>query len=203
MIARLSGQVVEISETPTLVIDVGGVGYEVMVSQEYARSVALEQDVSLYIRSITRDDGTTLFGFAGASERRCFDQLRTVQGVGPNLSLSIVSALGVIDIYRFVGQGSAVGFRTVSGVGARLSERIVLEMKRFVPEELPDDASSDHGQHSTEAPSEKDSPDLEDVRSALLGLGFSKTEITSIEDELVGIADVSEAIRLALRRLSR
>jgi Holliday junction DNA helicase RuvA len=165
--------------------------------------VHLDDEVSVFIRSITRDDGTTLFGFAEASERQCFDQLRTVQGVGPNLSIAIVASLGVREIYRFVHQGAAEGFRSVSGVGARLSERIVLEMKRFVPDELPQELSSGHTNAHGGGSEGTNRSNVDDIREALLGLGFSTREIASIEDELTEVADVSEAIRLALRRLSR
>lgn len=198
MIGRLVGVVAEISDDGWLLIDVGGVGYEVAATATCRRRFDVGVEATVVIRSLTRDDGTWLYGFVDAEERRCFDELRTVQGVGPSVALAILSMLGPDGVVNAILTQDAKRFREVPGVGPRLSERLVLEMKHFV-----------EGREVTVVPgvpeiggvlpSERD----ERVREALSSLGFSSTEIVVATKDLPSELSEGEAVRRALRSLTK
>jgi Holliday junction DNA helicase RuvA len=198
MIGRLVGVIAEITDDGWLLIDVGGVGYEVAATATCRRSVDVGAAATVVIRSLTRDDGTWLYGFIDAEERRCFDELRTVQGVGPSVALAIVSMLGPEGVVNAILTQDAKRFREVPGVGPRLSERLVLEMKHFVegrePALVAEVGASDQGSYS-----ERD----ERVREALASLGFSSLEIVAATKDLPAELSEGEAVRRALRSLTK
>lgn len=194
MISRLRGRVVELEYPSTLVLDVGGVGYEVTLPSSIFGKLQIDGELDLMIRSITRDDGTTLYGFAGREERLCFDQLRTVQGVGPQVALGVISQLGIAGVVSAVISNDAGAFKRVLGVGARLADRLVLEMKRFVDDASESGVPSSQGEVTGV---------IGEVKEALLSLGFTSSEVAGVVDDLPGDIGVEESVRIALRRLTR
>jgi Holliday junction DNA helicase RuvA len=131
LIGRLVGQVVEESADGTVVLDVGGVGYEVLVPLGTVGRAAPDAggDVTLFVHTHAREDALLLYGFASRDERAAFRQLIGVSNIGPKIALSILGALSVAELAAAVARGEAAKLTTVPGVGKKTAERIVLELK--------------------------------------------------------------------------
>jgi Holliday junction DNA helicase RuvA len=128
MIGRLKGEVADLGPD-LLVLDVGGVGYEVLVPARTAASAAVGAALTLHIRTIVREDAITLYGFGSAAEKECFDLLITVNGVGARIALSALSAFAVDELSRAINGNDLRALCTISGVGKKTAERMVLELK--------------------------------------------------------------------------
>ncbi len=170
MIAYLRGTVIHVGHDG-VVVDVGGVGYEVLLDR-LALS-AIEGDgaaVGLFIRTVVRDDAITLYGFPQVLGREVFDLLVTVTGIGPRLASQILGGMPLPDLVRAVRDKDVRALATLPGVGRKLAERLALELsEKFVA--LGVEAEGE-GRGATRAGGV-----LDDVRSALLNLGFGAREV--------------------------
>lgn len=128
MIGLLRGSVVEIEGNLAL-IEVAGVGYEVIVPDSALGRLAPKSDVTLYTRQIFREDGVTLCGFLDRNERRVFDLLLEVKGCGPKVAQALIGQVGADAISSSIIGNDAKTLSRASGVGQRLAERIILELK--------------------------------------------------------------------------
>lgn len=173
MIARLRGTVAEVS-ADGIVLDVNGVGYDVQVPGRTAEAARLETTMTLHIHTAVREDAIALYGFATPSEKETFLLLTTVQQVGPRLALNALSALTVDAFARAVNTNDLRALTSISGVGKKTAERIVLELKGKVV------AGS-----STPIAAARTAPD-DPLPLALAQLGYKKSEID------VAVAKLSE-----------
>ena len=129
MISFLEGDVAERSGT-RVVISVGGVGYDVQVpASTLAKLPPVGRPARVYTRLVVRDDAMTLFGFANADERELFDLLVTVSGIGPKVALSFLSVLSPDAFRRAVSSGDIGALTVVPGVGKKVAQRVVLDLK--------------------------------------------------------------------------
>src|SRR3954462_13625462 len=129
MIAKLRGRVDQIGED-FAVIDVGGVGYLAFCASRTLSSLpAIGEVAELAIETHVREDHIHLYGFSTNSEREMFRTLTTVQGVGAKVALAILSALSAEQISHAIAAGDQAAFRRASGVGPKLAQRIVAELK--------------------------------------------------------------------------
>jgi holliday junction DNA helicase RuvA len=129
MIGRLRGYVIETDEE-TALIEVGGVGYIVRVGVRTLSNLpAREAEVILHIESQTREDGTRLYGFLTRDERKAFEGLLSVQGVGPKAALSVLDVLGPKELAQAVAGEDKARIGRANGVGPKLAQRIVIELK--------------------------------------------------------------------------
>ena len=129
MIAHLRGTVIE-KQAGQVVIDVGGVGYEVAISVETYGSVGEPgQEISLHIHAHVRENAFALFGFHELRDKKLFEKFLDVSGVGPRLALALLSGLPTPDLLAAVRGGDAKKLVRIPGVGKRTGERIVLELK--------------------------------------------------------------------------
>lgn len=128
MIGLLRGTVVEIEGNLAL-IEVSGVGYEVIVPDSALGRLAPKSDVTLYTRQIFREDGVTLCGFLDRNERRVFDLLLEVKGCGPKVAQALIGQVGADAISTSIIGSDAKTLSRATGVGQRLAERIILELK--------------------------------------------------------------------------
>lgn len=198
MIARLSGTLAE-AALDHAVIDVGGVGYLVMCSARTLSALGpVGGNVVLFTELQVREDAMTLFGFGGAAERDWFRLLTAVQGVGGKVALNILSALDPDALSRAVaGQDKAMVARA-NGVGPKLAERIVRELK--------DKAGAVAIGAAGAVPAAAGGVSADAV-SALAGLGFkpgeAATAVAAAEAELGSGASLDALVRLALRRAAR
>lgn len=128
MIGRLRGTVAEVGGDH-LIVDVAGVGYLVSVPGRTAETTKRETPVTLAIHTAVREDAITLYGFTSNAEKECFEQLLTVAGVGPRIALSALSALSAEALAMAVNTGDVRTLSSVSGIGKKTAERMILELR--------------------------------------------------------------------------
>jgi len=183
------------SKTPAeAVIDVHGVGYRVTIPlSTFERLPAEGQAVHVLTTLIVREDSHRLYGFLRPEERSFFGLLQSVSGVGPQVALGIVSSLPLTEFRAAVAGGDARRLQRVKGVGKRLSERLVVELKDRI------------GDVGADAPAGSDTALDRDAVMALEALGFTRAQAEkAIADVRSGGADATDAgdlVRRALRLL--
>lgn len=192
MIGRLRGTLVHRSPRGDVMVDVGGVGYRISVSP--ATLVALGgigDEVVVHTHLHVREDALTLFGFATADGRDCFESLLGAHGVGPGLALAILSTHGPEDLRRVVFEGDLDSLTLVPGVGRKTAARLLLELKSRldVPEGVDSDVTAMNGSPRSE------------VRDALAALGYQPEEVRRAMGELPPDGDVTALVRTALQVL--
>lgn len=203
MIGRLWGHVVTESPEGALVIDVNGVGYELLVPiGTIGRSVRdADGRVTLHVHTALRQDALELFGFASEHERRVYRLLIGVPNVGPKTAVNLLGAIPPSELAAVVKNGDLARLGKVSGIGKKTAERILLELKSKVAQ-LQEPGAAEPTATAT-------APTLDvagRVVLALTSMGFKPTEaqaaVRSLGDELAN-RPVSDLIRDALARLSR
>ncbi len=128
MIARISGALLEVRLT-SLVIEAGGLGYEVIVAPDIAASLQVGEKIELFTSQVIREDSSTLFGFRNIQARELFDQVQTVSGVGPKVAHSLLSSFTPDDLRIAIGSGDLKSLEKVPGIGKKVASRIVLELQ--------------------------------------------------------------------------
>ena len=197
MIARLTGTLAE-TAADSAVLDVAGVGYLVLASSKTLAAIGpAGGTVMLYTELQVREDAMTLFGFGSQGERDWFRLLTGVQGVGGKVALAILSILAPEELVQAIGRQDKAMVARASGVGPKLAERIVRELK--------DKAGGIAiGGGSTALPA---GSAAQDAISALGNLGFKPVEasaaVSAAADELGPDAGLDALVRLALRKASR
>jgi Holliday junction DNA helicase RuvA len=201
MIAKLTGIIDSVGDG-YIVIDVAGVGYLVFcASRTLARLPARGGSASLLIETHVREDHIHLYGFADDAERAWFRLLTTVQGVGARIGLAILSVLGPDDLARAIAAQDKASVARANGVGAKLAQRIVSELKDKVPgfDEFPaTPVATDGAVNGTGA--------ANDAVSALVNLGYRRLDafgaVVSAQKTLGADAAVADLIRAGLKELS-
>jgi Holliday junction DNA helicase RuvA len=167
VIAHLSGTLLE-KHVQRLVVDVGGVGYEVLVPLSTFYAVGDSgSPVALGIHTRVTDDAIQLYGFHTALERTLFERLLSVNGVGPKVALAVLSGIEPRDLVRAVRQSDVARLTRIPGIGKKTAERLVLELK----DKMPADAEGD----GTPRPASDTARD--DLLSALVNLGYQKNSV--------------------------
>ncbi len=192
MIGRLVGQLAG-KAPPQVLVDVGGVGYEVDVPMStYFNLPAIGERVSLLTHFVVREDAQVLFGFLTAPERDAFRLLVRISGVGPRTALSVLSGLSVAELAQAVAAQDSARLVKVPGIGKKTAERLMLELKgKLGPDlSLPTSAAA-----LTDAGS--------DIVQALVALGYNEREAQAALKSLPAGVGVSEGIKLALKALNR
>lgn len=195
MIGALRGKVE--AKTPGMVlVDVGGVVYEVAVSlQSFARLPAEGATVRLDVVTHLREDGITLFGFLDRAEKSVFNLLRLVNGVGPKLALNILSGLPAGDLRSALANGDVQRLVRVPGVGKKIAERLVLELR-----ERARDEEVASGVEPVVGDVERRN---QEAISALVNLGYRRADAEKVLADVAADVPLEEAIRDALRRFAR
>jgi Holliday junction DNA helicase RuvA len=198
MIARLSGILAETSADGA-VVDVGGVGYQVLASARTLDAIGpIGGEVLLLTELQVREDGWTLFGFGSAAERESFRALTSVQGVGGRLALAILSVLSPDELARAVSTGDKAMIGRASGVGPKLAQRIANELAGKLGAPGLAGAAGGPGPRQGAAA---------DALSALANLGFKPAEasaaVGAAQDELGLDAGLDALVRLALRKAAK
>ena len=198
MIGYLKGHPIRVTAEKVL-LDVGGVGYEVHVSTGTSASVqqtaAAGRPVELHVHTHMRDDGLSLFGFWTEQERLLFELLITVAGIGPRLARTILSAPSLGELLAAIVGHDVARLQNTPGVGKKTAERIVLELS----DKVKDLAAQVPAAGPASGPGE-------DVVSALVNLGYRPSEAEQAVHGARGdseAVDFHEVLRLALKRLSR
>jgi holliday junction DNA helicase RuvA len=187
MIATLRGEITQIDES-AVTIEVGGVGLHVFVPAPVRSRLKVGENAFLYTHLVVREDALTLYGFETQADRELFHMLLGVDGVGPKVSLAVLSTLNVETVQRAVLSEESDILSRVPGVGKRTAQKIIIHLHGKIK---PGDALS-----QVAAMSDQDS----EVLAALTSLGYSvveaQTAIQSLPKEAP--ADVEERLRLAL-----
>ena len=196
MIASLRGTALHIHQAQPsfLVVEVGGVGYKVVVpASVFDELDGVGRGVFLHTYLIVREDALTLYGFSSEDQRALFELLLTVQGVGPRLALAVLSSLSIDVLRRAVAQEQAEVLDRVPGVGRKTAEKIVFALK--------DKLGAGAGLAALELVSDLDT----EVVGALTALGYSIVEAqAALQSIPKGQGqDVEDRIRLALQYFSR
>jgi Holliday junction DNA helicase RuvA len=203
MIARLEGTLLERAPTQVL-IDVNGVGYEVFVPlSTFAALPDPGKTVALRIHTHAREGALQLFGFATAVERTAFELLLRASRVGPKLAQTVLSGIDPADLLQAIRGGDAAPLRAVAGVGAKMADRILVELRDRV-DEL---AIAVHAAGDAPATSAAEPEGREQALSALLNLGYPRQQaeraLERAGESVAADADVEVWVRAALRGIAR
>jgi Holliday junction DNA helicase RuvA len=204
MIGRLEGVLREKGPTQ-VVVDVGGVGYELAIPLSTFAALPDEgKVVALRVHTHVREDALLLFGFARALEREAFELLLHANRVGPKLALTALSGIEAEELVRAIQEGDVAVLQGVPGIGRRMAERIVVELRERAGELA---ARAAAGEARAARPANAEDALAEQVLSALANLGVAKPQAERAArqalDELGAGAPVEALIRAALRGLSR
>ena len=204
MIGRLHGVLAETGEADCL-IDAGGVGYVVHCgSRTLSRLPALGDELTLHIETQwSQEQGPRLYGFLARDERRAFTTLIAIQGVGPKAALSVLDVLPPAELASAVAREDKAAVARANGVGPKLAQRIVIELKGKTLGEVTFSPSG-----ATPVPAAAPQPTLAgEAVSALLGLGVAEVNARRAVDQAVirlgEDAELSAVIRAALQELGR
>jgi len=199
VIAHLSGTLFE-KHLQRLVIDVGGVGYEVHVPLSTLYAVGEPGSaVSLRVHTHVREDAIQLFGFAAALELMLFERLIGISGIGPKVALAVLSGIEPAELVRAIRQADLARLTSIPGVGKKTAERIVIELRDRLPPGLAPDGAPP-------APATED--DVRgDVLSALGNLGYQRNAAERAVDRVVArektLHEFEALLREVLKELAR
>ena len=192
------------------VIDANGVGYKLTITQTtYEQmpphlSVAEAPIVRLYSYMAVREDGIELFGFASENELEAFKLLITVSGVGPKAATAILSVFSPEKLFITIMNEDTKAIAKANGIGAKTAARIVLELKDKVSKSFSEGISVPQNTVSSRASAPVGSSKLSDAQSALLVLGYTKSEIVAaLRGVDISTKETDDIIRLALKNLSK
>jgi holliday junction DNA helicase RuvA len=170
MIATLAGML-RVREAGRLIIEAGGIGYEIFIPlNTYYRIPSAGTYIKLEIRQIVREDALTLYGFATEAEKTAFDLLTGVQHVGPKLALAVLSVLAPEDLASAVTREDVDRIDAVPGVGAKVAERVVRELRDKVG--VLTRSPSEQTAVATHVENGAEPSMLDDAVSALVNLGY-------------------------------
>lgn len=195
MFEYLNGELAHILPT-AIVIDVHGVGYQVVFANPYRLQDSLKKQIKVLVQQVVREDSITLYGFISSEERELFQRLISVSGIGPKSAISILANDDTEGFVSAVESGNVTYLTKFPGVGKKTAQQIILDLKgkfEVRPEELG----------AVETPT--NGTVLEEAKEALLGLGYSAKEITKIWMSLEAEAPstTQEALKVAFKLLMK
>ena len=191
MIGRITGILLE-KQPPQVLVDVQGVAYELDVPMStFYQLPASGARVSLYAHLVVREDAHLLFGFGSEGERRTFRQLLKISGIGTRTALALLSGMTVEELYTAVASQDVARMIKIPGIGRKTAERLLLELRDRLAGAAPGSATTAVASPRT------------DALNALLALGYSEKEAAAALAKLPADLAAAEAIRQALRALSK
>ena len=188
MIVGLIGKIIK--KEPTLLnVNVGGVVYEVFVSLNCSSKI-ISDDVNLHITQIIREDSQTLYGFLDLNEKKLFDTVIKINGVGPKVALAICSTFTPLSFSQIVNDNDVSMLKRVPGIGPKGASRILVELSGFIV--ISDDGSEDNSSLSASF----------EAALALESLGFKKELVSKILKTCVSTT-TSDLVKEALKKLQK
>ena len=191
MIAHLKGVVEEKFGTNGLILDVNGVGYEIMVSVPDFESVSLDENHKFFTYHQVRENAEELYGFSSLAAKKIFELLISVQGIGPKAAIAILSLAEAEEVRNAIANADAGFIAKASGVGKKSAERVIVDLSDKVG--IP----SRYG--ATETKYTKSVDEADEALDALIALGFPLKEATAALSKVDPGLPVEERIRLALK----
>jgi Holliday junction DNA helicase RuvA len=192
MIATLQGTIAE-KIGDVVVIDVGGVGYGLLVTSEDFSSLETGQSTKLYIYEHVREQSYDLFGFSKLETKVLFEKLLGVNGVGPRMAINVLSIGSTASVRSAIAQGNVKFIQAAQGVGKKVAERIIVDLKDKVG--LASNDLADIGLLMSEAEANKD-----EAVAALVVLGYSIPDASAMLASVDPKLPTEERLRLALKR---
>ncbi|HEA25569.1 MAG TPA: Holliday junction branch migration protein RuvA [Ectothiorhodospiraceae bacterium] len=189
MIGRLRGTLAE-KQPPKLLLDVGGVGYEVEAPMStFYQLPEIGQELTLLTHMVVREDAQLLFGFASESERQLFRTLIKVNGVGAKLALTILSGIAADEFARAVQDGDAATLVRLPGIGKKTAERLIVEMRDRLSDWQPVATLQPGAESVITRPNA-----VQDAVSALIALGYKPPEASRLVGQVDSDGLASEMI---------
>lgn len=191
MISRVLGTVAQVGVDDVVVV-YGGLGFKVFIVPPLASELHKGDEVELYTHLIVREDALTLYGFKTEEERKVFEILMSVTGIGPRIGLAALSVFSPNYLRRAVADQDTATLSRIPGVGKKVASRMLVELgdKLGLPAQLPEASAPSAGVVEAE------------VKAALIGLGWNETKAESVLSELGGNGlNASDLLRAALMKL--
>ena len=196
MFYHLEGIITDI-DINLAVIDCGGVGYAVNTTANTLSQIKIKEKSKLYISEYIKEDCFDLYGFATLSEKRCFEMLLTVSGIGPKAAQAILSTSTPEALAIAIMNGDEKAITVAQGVGKKIAQRVILELK--------DKVSKEAGSVATEMPaavSIADGDARNDAIAALMVLGYSVPEINGVLRKMdISGMSTEQIVKIALKNL--
>lgn len=191
MIAQLQGKLVEKNPT-NLVIDCGGVGYDVKISLNTFSSIGSEEAIKVYTQFIVREDAQLLYGFASKEEREMFNYLISVSGIGPNTAMIMLSSLIPHEIAHAIQTEDVRTIQSIKGIGVKTAQRVIIDLKDKMAKWSSSAENLPVGHNTNKF----------DALTALVSLGFDKKNAEKALDKIsTGDDTVEQLIKGALKIL--
>jgi Holliday junction DNA helicase RuvA len=204
MIGRLTGKVIAQEADGGIVLDVGGVGYELSAPLGTLGRVRSDEAgrVTLWVHTHVREDALSLYGFADEGERGAFRALIGVSNVGPKIAVAVLGALPAAELARAIAKRDLSALTSISGIGKKIAERLLLELRDKLPTAPPLPTAP---LASGVAPPRSAGDDEDRLRTSLTGMGFRPAEadrvITTLGERIH--APLPELLREALALLAK
>ena len=202
MIAYVKGTVDDIAED-NVVIDVGGIGYNVKISADTAAKLpGIGEKVKIYTYTNVREDAVHLFGFLSKNDLEIFKRCITVNGIGPKGALAILSVLDADSLRFAIMSGGVKAITKAPGIGARTAERLILELKDKIKVE-DTEIGREIGSNLTANAEAGDSPQKREAVEALVSLGYGNAEAVKAVNAIEGIEtmDSGAVLKAALKKM--
>ena len=193
MISHLKGIITEKFGANGIIIDVNGIGYEVMVPALDFNEVVLEEERKFYTYHSVRENAEELYGFSTLVAKKIFELLISVQGIGPKAGIAILSLAEPEEVRNAIANGDTTFVSKASGVGKKSAERVIVDLRDKVG--LPSKYGATEVKANVVSGSEPD-----EALDALMALGFSLKEATLALEEIDSNLSVEERIKLALKK---
>lgn len=197
MIARISG-ILDSKSPNEITVDVGGVGYQIFIPVSvFYRLPEPGEKVRLFIHTHLREDALQLFGFLAPEEKQVFLLLNGVAGIGPKLAVTILSGIPADDLARALKEGDQARLLSIPGVGKKLAERMVVELRDKAVALPPADQAVSAANGGSEV--------SRDAISALVNLGYRRNDAEKAIREITHNKEgtLADVLKEALRRLSQ
>ncbi len=200
MISQLTGKIIS-SDEKSLIVDVNGIGYQVFCSlQTLLELKNSNETITILTEFIVREDSQSLFGFSDPLEKKWFNLLISVQGVGAKAAIAILSSITIDELGYAISNSEKSTVTKAEGVGPKIAGRIINELKDKIPESQLDPLFSNYVD-----PNNKEKELVEDAVSALSNLGYNKNNIKNIVVKVYEDAEeninLSELISKSLKKL--
>ena len=192
MIAHIKGKIEEKFGTNGVIVDVGGVGYEIMVPVPDFESATLGEERKFYTYHQVRENAEELYGFSSLVAKKLFEMLISVQGIGPKAGVAILSLAEAEEVRNAIANADTSFISKASGVGKKSAERVVVDLRDKVG--TPSKYGATDVKYGVKKLDESD-----EALDALIALGFQLKEATAALAEVDASLPVEERVRLALK----
>ena len=178
-------------KNPTIAtIEANGIGYKIHIPLSTFEKITKEKKTKLYTKLTIRDDEIKIYGFYTLEERNLFNMLLSVNGVGSNVALTILSSISICQFERYVVDNDPKSLQRIKGIGKKTAERIILELKETIKNILPGLKSS------TET---KNTAIISDAILAMISLGYAKPEAEEAVRKASDSIDVTEGVEVLIK----